>query len=193
MSEQALAANHLLSIITGLPLAGALILILFFRGEQKGAIRAFANFWIVLSFLPSLLLLRYDRGRAGIQFIEDFAWIPQIGARYQLGVDGIAVVLTILTTLIGVLAVQCSWGYIQERVKEYYAVLLLLQTGIIGVFVSMDMFLFYVFWEVMLVPMYFLIWNVASLFPAMRRPARVTASTICALCGFTDKYSGKMK
>jgi len=72
-------------------------------------------------------------------------------------VDGISVVLVILTALVGVIATNCSWDYIQERLKEYYVVILLLQTGILGVFVSMDLFLFYVFWEVMLVPMYFLI------------------------------------
>ena len=150
-------AQHILSIITWLPTVGALIIIFFFHREKKHAIRVFANFWALLSFLPSLYLLTYDRQLGGIQFIEDHDWIPQIGARYQLGVDGIAVVLTLLTTLTGVIAVACSWDFIKERVKEYYAVLLLLQTGILGVFVSMDMFLFYVFWEVMLVPMYFII------------------------------------
>ncbi len=157
MSPERLAEYHLLSIITWLPVLGALILIFFFHRERKHAIRVFANVWAIVSFLPSLWLLAYDRRLGGIQFIEDIEWIPQIGARYQLGVDGISVVLVLLTTLIGVIAVACSWGFIQERVKEYYVVLLLLQTGIIGVFVSMDMFLFYVFWEVMLVPMYFLI------------------------------------
>jgi NADH-quinone oxidoreductase subunit M len=149
-------SENILSIITWLPLLGALIL-LFFNRESKAAIRGFANFWVILSFLPSLYLLSYDRQLSGIQFIEDIDWIPQIGARYQMGVDGIGVVLVLLTTLTGVIAVACSWSSIKERVKEYYVVLLLLQTGIIGVFVSMDMFLFYVFWEVMLVPMYFLI------------------------------------
>ncbi len=156
MNEQSLAQMHILSIITWLPVVGALIL-LFFNRENKSAIRLFANFWAVLCFLPSLLLLKYDTTVAGIQFIEDIDWIPQIGARYQMGVDGIAVVLIILATLIGVIAIQCSWDYIHERVKEFYVVMLLLQTGIIGVFVSMDLFLFYVFWEVMLVPMYFII------------------------------------
>jgi NADH-quinone oxidoreductase subunit M len=156
MNEQTLAQHHLLSLITWLPVVGAIFL-LFFNGERKSAIRLFANIWAVLCFLPTLLLLAYDRSKAGIQFIEDLDWVPQIGARYQLGVDGIAAVLVMLAALIGVIAIYCSWDYIQERVKEYYIVMLLLQTGIIGVFMSMDMFLFYVFWEVMLVPMYFVI------------------------------------
>ncbi|MBI3951765.1 MAG: NADH-quinone oxidoreductase subunit M [Acidobacteria bacterium] len=156
MNEQTLAQAHILSIITWLPVGGA-ILLLFFNAQRKSAIRLFANIWAVICFIPSLFLLAYDRNLGGIQFIEDFNWIPQIGARYQMGVDGIAVVLVLLTTLIGVIAINCSWDYIKERVKEFYIVMLLLQTGILGVFVSMDMFLFYVFWEVMLVPMYFVI------------------------------------
>jgi NADH-quinone oxidoreductase subunit M len=139
-----------------MPVIGAIIL-LFFNSQRKSAIRLFANIWAVLCFIPSLLLVAYDRDLAGIQFIEDLNWIPQIGARYQLGVDGISVVLVILASLVGVIATYCSWDYIQERLKEYYVVILLLQTGILGVFVSMDLFLFYMFWEVMLVPMYFLI------------------------------------
>jgi NADH-quinone oxidoreductase subunit M len=156
MNEQTLAQYHILSIITWLPVVGAIIL-LFFNRENKSGIRLFANIWAVLCFIPALGLLGYDKNLGGIQFIENLDWIPQIGARYQMGVDGIAVVLVILTALIGVIAINCSWDYIQERVKEFYVVMLLLQTGILGVFVSMDMFLFYVFWEVMLVPMYFVI------------------------------------
>ncbi|RMG55069.1 MAG: NADH-quinone oxidoreductase subunit M [Acidobacteria bacterium] len=156
MNEQILAQYHILTIVTWLPAVGAIIL-LFFDKQRKAGIRLFANLWAVLCLIPALLLVTYDREMGGIQFIEDLNWIPQIGARYQLGVDGISVVLIILTALIGVIAIYCSWDYIQDRVKEYYILLLLLQTGILGVFASMDMFLFYVFWEVMLVPMYFII------------------------------------
>jgi NADH-quinone oxidoreductase subunit M len=101
----------------------------------------------------------YDRSLGGLQFIEDHDWIPLIGARYQLGVDGLSLVLVMLTTLLGVVSVVCSWAYIREkgREKEYYIMLLLLQSGMLGAFVSADLFLFFVFWEVMLVPMYFLI------------------------------------
>ncbi len=84
-------------------------------------------------------------------------WIESLGVRYIVGVDGISMLLVLLTTLLGFLAILSSWTAITERVREYYAFLLLLQTGMIGVFVSLDLFLFYVFWEVMLVPMYFLI------------------------------------
>jgi NADH-quinone oxidoreductase subunit M len=102
-------------------------------------------------------LLKYNRGTGGMQFLEDHEWIPIIGARYQMGVDGVAVLLIVLTTLLGAIAALSSWDYIQKREKEYYALLLLLQTAVIGVFASMDLFLFYLFFEVSLVPMYFLI------------------------------------
>ncbi len=92
-----------------------------------------------------------------MQFLEDHQWIPVIGARYQMGVDGVAVLLILLTTLLGVIAALSSWNYIQKREKEYYVLLLLLQTAVVGVFASMDLFLFYLFFEVSLVPMYFLI------------------------------------
>ena len=93
----------------------------------------------------------------GMQFLEDRQWIPVIGARYQMGVDGVAVLLIVLTTLLGVIAALSSWKYIEKREKEYYVLLLLLQTAVVGVFTSMDLFLFYLFFEVSLVPMYFLI------------------------------------
>lgn len=155
----------ILSWVTWLPAVGSIIL-LFFNREKNDAIRWFSNIWIVICFLISIPLLTglggipaYDRNLGGLQFIEDYEWIPLIGARYQLGIDGLSLVLVILTTLLGVIAVICSWAYIREkgREKEYYIMLLLLQTGMIGAFVAADLFLFFIFWEVMLVPMYFLI------------------------------------
>src|SRR5258707_9920134 len=92
-----------------------------------------------------------------MQFLEDHQWIPAIGARYQMGADGVSVLLLVLTTFLGVLAALSSWNYIQKREKEYYVLLLVLQTMVLGVFSSMDLFLFYLFFEVSLVPMYFLI------------------------------------
>src|SRR5215470_8564911 len=155
----------ILSLVLWLPALGAVLLLLFDR-EKKDSIRWFANAWIALCFLVSVPLVTglgpvhgYDRSLAGLQFIEDHDWIPIIGARYQLGIDGLSLVLVLLTTLLGVVSVICSWSYIREkgREKEYYIMLLLLQSGMIGAFVAADLFLFFVFWEVMLVPMYFLI------------------------------------
>jgi NADH-quinone oxidoreductase subunit M len=155
----------ILSVVLWLPTLGAVLLLLFNR-EKKDSIRWFANIWIVLCFLVSIPLVTgfgsvrgYDRGLGGLQFIEDHEWIPIIGARYQLGIDGLSLVLVLLTTLLGVVSVVCSWSYIRERgrEKEYYIMMLLLQSGMIGAFVAADLFLFFIFWEVMLVPMYFLI------------------------------------
>ncbi|MGA9996815.1 MAG: NADH-quinone oxidoreductase subunit M [Pyrinomonadaceae bacterium] len=147
---------HLLSIITWLPTLGAII-IFFFKKEQSDLIKRFATAWFGLAFIASLFLLGYDRAASGMQFLEDHQWIPIIGARYQMGVDGVAILLIVLTTLLGVIAALSSWSYIEKREKEYYVLLLLLQTAVVGVFTSMDLFLFYLFFEVSLVPMYFLI------------------------------------
>jgi NADH-quinone oxidoreductase subunit M len=149
--------NYILSLITWLPAIGAILILAFMKKDQSSLIKKFATAWFVIDFVISLWLLTYDRVAGGMQFFEDRQWIPIIGARYQMGVDGVAVLLIILTTLLGAIAALSSWEYIKKREKEYYALLLLLQTAVIGVFVSMDLFLFYLFFEVSLVPMYFLI------------------------------------
>ncbi len=149
--------KYILSIVTWLPTLGAIIILALFKKNQSRLIKQFTTAWFGLTFLASLVLMSYDRNKAGMQFLEDHQWIPIIGARYQMGVDGVAVLLIVLTTLLGVIAALSSWKYIEKREKEYYALLLLLQTAVVGVFASMDLFLFYLFFEVSLVPMYFLI------------------------------------
>jgi NADH-quinone oxidoreductase subunit M len=150
-------ANHILSVVLFTPLVGALIL-LFIPREMEQGHRIAGNLFGVLGFLVSLPLVRWFRpGWGGFAFEENVDWIPSIGARYHLGIDGISLLLVMLTTFLGMIAILSSWSAIHQRTKEYYILLLLLQTGMIGVFVSLDFFLFYVFWEVMLVPMYFLI------------------------------------
>src|SRR5687768_11328878 len=148
---------HILSIITWLPAVGAILILAFMKKDQGNLIKKFATAWFGLAFIVSLWLLKYNRGVGGMQFLEDHQWIPVIGARYQMGVDGVAVLLIVLTTLLGAIASLSSWNYIQKREKEYYVLLLVLQTAVVGVFTSMDLFLFYLFFEVSLVPMYFLI------------------------------------
>ena len=147
----------ILSIVTWLPTLGAILILVLFKKDQSALIKKFATAWFGLAFVASLFLLTYDRTIGGMQFLEDHQWIPVIGARYQMGVDGVALLLIVLTTLLGVIAALSSWKYIEKREKEYYVLLLLLQTAVVGVFTSMDMFLFYLFFEVSLVPMYFLI------------------------------------
>src|SRR6186997_3067932 len=149
--------NYILSFITWLPAVGAILILALMKKDQSSLIKRFATAWFALDFVLSLWLLKYNRGAGGMQFLEDHTWIPIIGARYQMGVDGVSVLLIVLTTLLGAIAALSSWDYIQKREKEYYVLLLLLQTAVIGVFASMDLFLFYLFFEVSLVPMYFLI------------------------------------
>jgi len=151
------SSNHLLSVILFTPLVGALLL-LFIPRDFQFLHRLVGNLFGVLGFLVSLpLMLHFPAGSGGYEFRETAEWIPSIGAKYSLGADGISMLLVMLTTLLGMIAITSSWSAIQQRTKEYYILLLLLQTGMLGVFLSLDFFLFYVFWEVMLVPMYFLI------------------------------------
>ena len=157
MDLNGLMETHLLSVILLVPLAGA-ILLLFVPGRLENAHRWIANLFGFAGFLVSLFLIgRFGAGTSGFQLVENLDWIPSIGAQYSLGIDGLSFVLILLTTGLGAIAILSSWTAIQTRVKEYYILLLLLQTGMLGVFMSLDFFLFYVFWEVMLVPMYFLI------------------------------------
>ncbi len=147
----------LLSLIMFTPLAGAVIL-LFVNKRSEDMIRWIANVTAGIGFLVSLpLWFSFDAASPDWQFVQRLPWIPSIGAEYFLGVDGFSALLVLLTTLMGVIAILCSWTAITERVKEYYIFMLVLQTGMIGAFVSLDFLLFFVFWEVMLVPMYFLI------------------------------------
>ncbi|HEX6139853.1 MAG TPA: NADH-quinone oxidoreductase subunit M [Candidatus Limnocylindria bacterium] len=145
-----------LSLVVFTPLLGVLVL-LFVPGSNHRAIRWIALLFALASFGFSLLLVGYDTGGAEFQFREDLEWIPAFGMGYRLGVDGLSVVLVLLTTILSVVAILYSWDPIQNRVKEYYATMLLLMVGMLGVFVSLDLFLFYVFWEISLIPMYLVI------------------------------------
>ncbi len=147
----------LTSIVTFFPLLGAVIL-LFVKKENTELIRRFALIWTLITFVLSLgFVIGFRPNDPGFQFTESRPWIPQIGVGYEVGIDGISLLLIILTTGLMPLAMLSSYKAIADRVKEYYLFMLLLETGMIGVFVSLDLFLFYVFWEVTLVPMYFLI------------------------------------
>ncbi len=148
----------ILSLVAYVPLVGALVIVFLIPREKASAIRTAATAFVALDFLISLpLWFAFDRSHPGYQFVERASWIPSLGVEYHFGIDGISLVLLLLTTLMGVIAVVCSYSAIGERLKEYYVLLLLLQTFMIGTFCCLDLFLFYVFWEVMLVPMYFLI------------------------------------
>jgi NADH-quinone oxidoreductase subunit M len=149
--------NHYLSWVLFTPLIGAAVLLLI-PASKKNLIRIWANIAALAAFAISLpLALNFNKHADGFQYTERADWIPALGAHYAIGIDGISLLLVMLTTVIGAIAILSSWRAIDTRVKEYYAMFLLQQTGIIGVFVSMDFFLFFVFWEAVLVPMYFII------------------------------------
>ena len=160
----------ILSWITLLPIAGMLVVLVLGR-EKANAMRWAAAVFTGLQVILSVVIyMKFNRGMAGIntqegfQFVEKASWIDiksiswfgRIHIDYLMGIDGLSVLMVILTALISFIAVFASWG-IEKSVKGYFALLLLLDTGMMGVFVSLDFFLFYVFWELMLLPMYFLI------------------------------------
>ncbi len=148
----------LLNLICYLPLVGALITVFFINRENSRAIKWFATIITGVDFLISIpLWFLYRTDGAEFQFATKMDWIPSVGAQYIFGVDGFSILLILLTTLLGFIAVYSSFTAVTDRQKEYYIFLLLLQTGMLGVFMALDFILFYVFWEVMLVPMYFLI------------------------------------
>ncbi|MGA9544543.1 MAG: NADH-quinone oxidoreductase subunit M [Candidatus Sulfotelmatobacter sp.] len=189
--------NHILSIILFTPLVGALVL-LFVPKENKGAIRWIANFFALGGFLISLPLVpmfwaqRFDATQH-FKFIEGTAnnWIPSIGAGYVIGIDGISFLLIMLTTLLGWISILSSWTAIENRVKEYYVWFLILQTGMLGVFMALDFFLFFVFWEAMLVPMYLLIgiWGgPRKLYAAIKFFLYTLAGSVLMLLGILFLY-----
>ncbi|HEX7795604.1 MAG TPA: NADH-quinone oxidoreductase subunit M [Vicinamibacterales bacterium] len=183
--------SHYLSLILFLPLVGALLVLLIPK-QNEDAIRWVANITAFVGFLVSVPLWFWYNPQVGdFQFIEKAPWIPSVGAEYFLGVDGFSVLLILLTTLMGFIAILSSWTAITERVKEYYLFLLVLQTGMLGAFMSLDFLLFFLFWEVMLVPMYFLIgiWGSANrLYSAIKFFLYTLVGSVVMLLGILALY-----
>ena len=188
--------NHILSIILFTPLVGALLL-LFVPKENKDAIRWIANFFAL--GWASWSRCRWCRcsGRSASSPASSSSrarpsnWIPSIGAGYVLGIDGISFLLIMLTTLLGWISILSSWTAIENRVKEYYIWFLVLQTGMLGVFMALDFFLFFVFWEAMLVPMYLLIgiWGgPRKLYAAIKFFLYTLAGSVLMLLGILFLY-----
>ena len=150
--------SNILSIMTFLPILGVLLL-LFIPKESKGALRGVAMLTTIATFVVSLPILTGFQTIADYQFVENVPWIAAgpFTMRYNIGIDGISLWLVILTTFIMPIAVLSTYTAVEEKVKEYMICLLLLETGMLGAFISLDLFLFYIFWEVMLIPMYFMI------------------------------------
>ena len=148
---------YLLSLVPFLPALGALLVLALPR-RQDSAVRYATLLTTAATFAISLpLYFRFDPSVADYQFVEQRPWIPSLGVTYHLGVDGISVLLVLLTTFLMPLVILSSWTSVESRWKEYAITMLLLETGMVGVFVSLDLFLFYVFWEAMLIPMYLII------------------------------------
>ncbi len=157
MPPPASSGNVLLSLIIWLPMIGAFLILLLPREQVDGARRAALAF-SALTFLLSLALwLGFRPNTADFQYLEQKPWIPDWGIQYLIGVDGVSLFLVLLTTFLTPLVILFSFGDVQKRVKEYFFFMLMLETGMLGAFVALDLFLFYVFWELMLVPMYFII------------------------------------
>ncbi|MGZ6029567.1 MAG: complex I subunit 4 family protein, partial [Myxococcaceae bacterium] len=149
--------THLLSLVTFLPLLGAVLVALLPRGEG-GQHKGVAFLFSLGTFLLSIpLWTGFRPGGARYAFEQRAEWAPSLGFSYHVGLDGVALLLFLLTTFLGPIVVLSSWKYIQERVKLYCIALLLLETAMLGTLAALDLVLFYVFWEAMLIPMYLLI------------------------------------
>ncbi len=148
---------NLLDILIAAPLLGFLITLMLPKGNA-GLVKMFTLIFSIGVFAASLLLIGPVLERPAVMtWVTDAPWIATPAIRYHVGMDGVSLWLVLLSTLLTPISILLSWKYIDHRVKEFFAFLLLLEFGLIGVFVAVDLFLFYVFWEVCLVPMYFLI------------------------------------
>jgi NADH-quinone oxidoreductase subunit M len=148
--------DHLLTYMTFIPLAGAFTTLALPRDNHELIRRTALGFTIPPLLMGIWLYMNFDRTSTAMQFVERYQWIPSFNIQYIMGIDGLSVTMVLLTALLCPLCILASWG-IDKGVKGYFALFLLLQTGMMGVFCALDFFLFFVFWEVMLLPMYFLI------------------------------------
>ena len=190
--------DNILTIVCFFPLLGVALIIVWPRGkEHDESIKWIANSVALIGFFISLPLItefndaQFIDSESGMRFAFKADWIPAIGAQFSLGIDGISMLLILLTTLLGFISILSSWTAITVRVREYYCYFLLLQVGMLGVFMALDFFLFYVFWEVMLVPMYFIIgvWGgPRRLYAAIKFFLYTLAGSVLLLLGILALY-----
>ena len=147
----------ILSVITFTPLLGAIVVAILPSRHPDLIRRTTLGFTLAAWVMSLLLLAAYAFGQTGFQFIEAHNWIPSFGIQYKVGIDGLSVLMVVLTTTLTWISVLASFGPIKDRVKGYMISFLILEVGMIGVFVALDLFLFYIFWEIVLVPMYLII------------------------------------
>lgn len=148
--------EHLLTQIVFIPTAGAGI-ILFIREQRRDLIRLVALGTSLVTFVLSFICFRGFQADSAFQYVEQVPWIPNFGVSYHVGIDGISLLLVMLTTFITPITILSAFNAIQHRVKGFMVALLVMETAMIGVFVALDLVLFYIFWEAMLIPMYFVI------------------------------------
>ncbi|MCJ7553314.1 MAG: NADH-quinone oxidoreductase subunit M, partial [Ignavibacteriaceae bacterium] len=149
--------NYLLTLMILVPLIGGIIL-LFVKNERANLIRILGLLFSTAAFVISLIIyFGFDTTSSDFQFIHSYNWIDNLNISYFVGIDGMSMLLVLLTTFLTPLTLISSWSSIEHKVKEFTFFMLLLEVGMLGVFVSLDLFLFYVFWEAMLIPMYFII------------------------------------
>jgi len=147
----------LLNIVTFAPAVGALFTFVIQR-DQERLIKSWALLVSIVTFIISIPLIYYfDGNNPGMQFETIKPWIPAFGATYHVGMDGISILLYLLTTFIMPVTILSTWNSVRERIKEFMISILILETAMLGVFISLDLLLFYVFWEIMLIPMYLII------------------------------------
>lgn len=174
----------ILTSLVLLPVVGAVLSLVVGRGRESLARRLALGVALLTFALSVVLWARFDAGSAEYQFVERHAWLPDFGASYHVGVDGISLLLIVLTTFLTPIAMLCSWESVEERVREFGFFLLLLEASVIGAFISIDLFLFYLFWDAMLVPAYFLIgvWGYERrVFAALKFMLYTTAGSLLML------------
>ncbi len=180
----------ILSIITYLPVLGGLAILFLARGNSDLP-KQIALGATLLSFVLSvIMLLQFNRDDT-FQFTEHAVWLEDLGVSYFMGVDGISALLVVLTTFITLISVIWSWGTVHKREREYYMAILLLQTGMLGVFMALDLFIFYIFWEIMLIPMALLIgiWGSSNrVYAAIKFFLYTLAGSLLMLVGIIAVY-----
>ncbi|MBI4536196.1 MAG: Fe-S-binding domain-containing protein, partial [Ignavibacteriae bacterium] len=147
----------ILTTILAIPTIGAFLIGLMNK-ESKTAIKTVGLLSSTAAFLVSVwMFVEFDVAAPNMQFVEKYSWIPNLDVSYHLGIDGISLLLVVLTTFLTPISLLASWESIDSRLKGFASLMLLLEVGTLGVFMALDLFLFYVFWEFMLIPMYFII------------------------------------
>jgi NADH-quinone oxidoreductase subunit M len=149
--------HHILSFVLFLPLLGALAVMAVPKSAER-VVKMMGLVFSLVTFAASVLLfVRFDPSSEAMQFVEKVTWISSLNVSYHLGIDGISLLLVVLTTFLTPIALLASWESVKDRIKGFVALMLLLEVGTLGVFMALDLVLFYVFWEFMLIPMYFII------------------------------------